>query len=344
MATGGKGLSRIEVWLLAMLAGIGGWQGGARAEAVDVAAAKREGKVVWYTSAPIEQAQKLAKLFEGETGIKVELFRSGGTAVLRRFLQEKEGGRVAADVLSTADPAASASLARKGMFVAFKPSNFEKVADTAKDADGYYVAYRLNMVTFFVRTDKVAAADVPKAWSDLVDPKYRGKMILTDPSFTSLQVSVVGTLSRLKGWTYYDGLRRNEIMVVQGNQQVTDMLKRGERLIAAGALDSYAVDARREGHPIANIFPADGTFAVPGPSGVAAGAPNPNAAKLFAEFLIGDTAQKFIVADGAYSPRVDLPPPEGSPPLGEIKLLPVDYEQIEKEASMIKKKFNEVFH
>ncbi|MGH6784318.1 MAG: extracellular solute-binding protein, partial [Sphingomicrobium sp.] len=312
-------------------------------DTVDMAAAKKEGSVTWYTSTPVETAQKIANLFTKETGIKVELFRSGGTAVLRRFLQEREGGRVAADVLSTADPAASASLARKGMFAAFKPRNFAKIADTAKDPDGYHVAYRLNMVTFFVRTDKVAASDVPKTWSDLVDPKYRGKMILTDPSFTSLQVTVVGTLARLKGWSYYDGLRRNDIMVVQGNQQVADMLKRGERLIAAGALDTYAVDARREGHPIANIFPADGTFAVPGPSGIAAGAPNPNAAKLFAEFLISDTAQKSIVADGAYSPRTDLPPPAGSPPLKEIKLLPVDYDQIEKDASSVKKKFNEVF-
>jgi iron(III) transport system substrate-binding protein len=335
-------LPRVGVWLAAML--VGGLPGWVKAEAVNVVAAKREGKVVWYTSAPIEQAQKLAKLFESETGIRVELFRSGGTAVLRRFLQEKEGGRVAADVLSTADPAASASLARKGIFVAFKPKNFEKIADTAKDRHGYHVAYRLNMVTFFVRTDKVAPGDVPTTWSDLVDPKYRGKMILTDPSFTSLQVTVVSTLARLKGWNYYDGLRRNDIMVVPGNQQVADMLKRGERLIAAGALDTYAVDARREGHPIANIFPADGTFAVPGPSGIAAGAPNPNAAKLFAEFLISDTAQKLIVADGAYSPRTDLPPPEGSPPLNQIKLLPVDYDQIEKEASAIKKKFNEIFH
>jgi iron(III) transport system substrate-binding protein len=55
---------------------------------VDLAAAKREGNVTWYTSTPIEAAQKIVKLFEAETGIKVELFRSGGTATLQRFLRE----------------------------------------------------------------------------------------------------------------------------------------------------------------------------------------------------------------------------------------------------------------
>src|SRR5262245_55739094 len=86
---------------------------------VELAAAKKEGKVVWYTSTPIEQGQKIAKLFEDATGIKVEMFRSGGSAILRRFLQEQQAGRTAVDVMTTSDPAATASLARKGTFVAF---------------------------------------------------------------------------------------------------------------------------------------------------------------------------------------------------------------------------------
>ena len=80
-------------------------------DTVDVAKAKAEGKVVWYTSTPIEQGQKIVDLFEKETGIKVEMFRSGGSAILRRFQQEYEAKRVAADVLTTSDPAASAALA-----------------------------------------------------------------------------------------------------------------------------------------------------------------------------------------------------------------------------------------
>src|SRR5262245_47002137 len=84
-------------------------------EAVDLAKAKAEGKVVWYTSTPLPQAQKIANAFEKEYGIKVELFRSGGSAVLRRFQQEVDAGRIAADVLTTSDPAAAAMLGRKGV-------------------------------------------------------------------------------------------------------------------------------------------------------------------------------------------------------------------------------------
>ena len=157
-----------------------------------------------------------------------------------------------------------------------------------------FVGQRLNMMTHYLRSDKVAAADEPKTWDDLLDPKYKGKLVMTDPSFTSLQVSVVGTMAKARGWAFYEKLRQNDVMIVQGNQQVSDMLKRGERLIAVGALDSYAADLKKEGHPIKTLYPPDGVFVIPSPTSVVKGSPNPNAAKLFAQFMIGDTAQKHL--------------------------------------------------
>ena len=217
------------------------------------------------------------------------MFRSGGSAILRRFQQEADAGRIAADVLTHSEPAAANALGKKGMFVAFKPKNFDKVPDAAKDANGLFVGQRLNMMTHYLRSDSRRRGRA-KTWDDLVDPKYKGKLVMTDPSFTSLQVSVVGTTAKARGWGFYEKLRGNDVMIVQGNQQVSDMLKRGERLIAVGALDSYAADLKKEGHPIKTLYPSDGVFVIPSPTSVVKGSPNPNAAKLFAEFMIGDTA------------------------------------------------------
>ncbi|MFL5053051.1 MAG: extracellular solute-binding protein, partial [Xanthobacteraceae bacterium] len=108
-------------------------------DAVDVEKAKAEGKVVWYTSTPIEQGQKIADAFQKEYGIKVEMFRSGGSAILRRFQQEMDAGRVAVDVLTHSEPAAANALGKKGLFAAFKPKNFDKVPDAAKDPNGLFV-------------------------------------------------------------------------------------------------------------------------------------------------------------------------------------------------------------
>jgi iron(III) transport system substrate-binding protein len=65
-----------------------------------------------------------------------------------------------------------------------------------------------------VRTDLVAAADAPKTWDDLTLPKYKGKLVMTDPSFTSLQVGVVAMMSKLRGWDYYEQLNRNDVLIV----------------------------------------------------------------------------------------------------------------------------------
>ena len=312
-------------------------------EAVDIAKAKAEGKVVWYTSTPIEQAQKIVALFKQQTGIDVELFRSGGSAILRRFQQEMDAGRVAADVLTHSEPPAANALGKKGFFVAFKPKNFDKVPDAAKDPNGLFVGQRLNMMTHYVRSDKVPAADEPKTWNDLLNPKYKGKLVMTDPSFTSLQVSVVGMMAKARGWGFYEKLQANDVMIVQGNQQVSDILKRGERLIAVGALDSYAADLKKAGHPIKTLYPSDGVFVIPSPTSVVKGSPHPNAARLFAEFMIGNDAQKIFPADGGYSARIDIAPPEGSPDLKALKIIAVDEDYIEKETQRIKRQFNEIF-
>jgi iron(III) transport system substrate-binding protein len=310
---------------------------------IDVAAAKREGKVVWYTSTPIATANKIVKAFETETGVKVELFRSGGSQVIRRFMQEQQAGHLAADVLTTSDPAATATMTRKGIFVAFKPTNFDKVPAEAKDANGAHVAQRLNLITIFVRHDKIADAAAPKTWSDLLDPKYKRQMVASDPSYTALGLMTVATLAKKFGWGFYEKLRGADTMVVQGNQQVADMLKNGERLIAAGALDSYAADERKAGHPIATVYPAEGALIIASPTSIVKGGPNPNAAKLLAEFMLSDTAQKLFPEDGGYAARVDIAPPPDSPKLADVKALPVDYDAIEKEAAQVKRKFNEIF-
>ncbi len=312
-------------------------------DAVDAAAAKAEGKVVWYTSTPIDEAQKIGDLFRKETGIQVELFRSGGSQILSRFQQELGAGRVAVDVLTHSDPAAARAMAKKGLFVPFRPKNFAQIPDAAKAADGSFIGQRLNMMTHYLRTDKVAPADEPKTWDDLTLPKYKGKLAMADPSFTSLQVSVVGMMSKLRGWGFYEKLRQNDVMIAPGNQQVADLLKRGERLIAVGALDSYAADLKGAGHPIKTLYPSDGVFVIPSPTSVVKGSPAPNAAKLFAQFMISDEVQSLFPADGGYSARIDIKAPSGSPDLKSLNIIAVDDDYVEKEAARIKKQFNEIF-
>jgi iron(III) transport system substrate-binding protein len=310
-------------------------------DAVDLAAAKKEGLVAWYTSTPVATAQKIANLFQAETGVRVELFRSGGSAVLQRFLREIDARRVVADVLTISDPAAASSLIKKDLLVAFRPKHFDQVPETVKDPQGRHIAQRLNLVGIVARTDK--GLELPKNWTDLTDPRYKSQLVMPDPSFTAIQLMVVGMLSQRYGWDFYRKLRANDTMIVQGHQQVADALKRGERLIAAEGLDSYTWEDRKAGHKVETLFPADGAFAIAAPTMVIKGSPHPAAAKAFAAFMIGDTAQKLFPGEGIYAARADVEPPAGNPPLRALKLLPVDYDYVEREAATLKQRFNEIF-
>jgi iron(III) transport system substrate-binding protein len=331
----------IVAGLLALLVAGPAMAQGFTPDTVDMAAAKKEGAVTWYTSTPVGTAQKIANMFQTETGIKVELFRSGGSAVLRRFLQEIDARRVVADVMTISDPAGVSALIKRDLLVPFRPRNFDKIRDEVKDPKGYHIAQRVNLAAIIMRSDKNAPA--PKNWTDLIDPKYKGMLVMPDPSYTAIQLMVVGTLSQKYGWEFYQKLRANEIMIVQSHQQVSETLTRGERLIAAEGADQYSWSDRKAGHKVHTIWPADGAFAIAAPTSIIKGSPHPNAAKALAEFMISDAVQKLFAGEGIYAARADMEPPPGNPPIAKIKLMPVDYDYIEKESKNLKNRFNEIF-
>src|SRR3546814_193771 len=145
-----NGMNRRSIIIAAVAFGLAAIGGPAfAADSVDMAAAKKDGSVVWYTSTPIKTAQKLANAFEAKYGVKVELFRSGGTAILRRFMQEKSAGQVAADVLTTSDPAAMSEMAAQGTFVPFRPEGIDKIPAALQDPKGLWIAQRVNAITIY---------------------------------------------------------------------------------------------------------------------------------------------------------------------------------------------------
>jgi len=309
----------------------------------DKAAAVKEGNVSWYSSTPFPLVQLLADRFTADTGVKVMLLRSGGEAVLRRFLQEYQAGQPGADVITMSDPGAAGGMTRRGMFVPFRPEGFDKVVDGAKDKDGNWIAQRVHLIGMPVRTDLVPEADRPKTWSDLKDAKYKGKMVMPDPSFTAIQLTVVGMLSQKLGWDFYKALRANDTMIVQGHQQVYKTMQQGERVIGAEGSDPRSFN---DGKMLPNqtvIYPTEGVFEICSPVAIIKNAKNPNAAKLFAQFMLSPVAQKMIADHAIHSSRLDIAPPDGQPGLKEVRQIPIDLDHIEKNAKDLKARFNEIF-
>jgi len=285
----------------------------------------------------------VADAFEKKYGFKVEVFRTGGEQVIQRFQTELSAGKTVVDLLTASDPAAFDEMVKKSQLVKFRPEHSDKVPAAAVNPDGFWVAQRLNLTVMAYRNDKEDAAQMPKKWGDVIDPKYKGKLVHADPAFTAIAQQLVATFAREKGWGFYESLQKNDVMIVQGHQQLAEILALGERTIAAEAGDADMWDLRRRGVKVTTIYPEEGTFVIPAPTGIVAGSPHPNAAKLLAEFMLSDEAQKLFPAEGFYAARADMPPPDGAPPLGELKLLTIDQEYTSKNVQDTKQRFGEIF-
>ena len=186
-------------------------QDAARAEA-----AKKEGKVVWYTSLALPSAEKVAKLFEAAyPGLKVEVHRTGSQRILQRVMQELQANIKNVDVVHTSDAGHYVLLKEKKLLARHTPAGVERFPAGFKDRDGYYYGLRATVNVIAYNTQKVAAAEAPKTWKDLLDPKWKGRMVTAHPGYSGVIATHVLALVHLHGWEYFQALAKNQLMLVQ---------------------------------------------------------------------------------------------------------------------------------
>src|SRR2546428_8027134 len=140
-------------------------------------AAKKEGKVVWYTSLALTSAEKVAKLFEAAyPGIKVEVHRSGSQRILQQVMQELQANIKNVDVIHTSDAGHFVLLKEKKLLAKYTPAAVDGFPPGFKDKDGYYYGLRATVNVIAYNPKIVPAAEAPKTWKDLLDPQWKGKL------------------------------------------------------------------------------------------------------------------------------------------------------------------------
>ena len=148
--------------------------GPAAAQDARLEAARKEGKVVWYTSLALTSAEKVAKLFEAAyPGIKVEVHRTGSQRILQRVMQELQANIKAADVIHTSDAGHFVLLKDKKLLMKYTPAGVDGFPAGFKDKDGYHYGLRATVNAIAYNTKIVSAAEAPKTWKDLLDPKWQ---------------------------------------------------------------------------------------------------------------------------------------------------------------------------
>ncbi len=334
-------LTRALTVLIALLATVSG----ASAQDVRLEAAKKEGKVVWYTSLALPSAEKVAKLFEAAyPGIKVEVHRTGSERILSRVMQELQANIKNVDVVHTSDAGHFVLLKTKSLLMKYTPAGVEGFPAGFKDKDGYFFGLRATVNAIAYNTKSISAAEAPKTWKDLLDPKWKGKMVTAHPGYSGVIATHVLALVNQYGWDYFKQLAQNRLMLVQSAVDPSGVVASGERAVAVNGGEYTFYQTRKKGNPIEIVYPKEGVPLVVSPTAITSFAPHPNAAKLFTDFGFSREIQQVMAdSEGLYTGHPEVKYPTDKPKLSDLKLLSVDPEELEKRNEEIKKRFVEFF-
>jgi iron(III) transport system substrate-binding protein len=311
-----------------------------------IEAARKEGKLSWYTSVDLPVGEKIAKAFEAAyPGVTMKVERSGAERIFQRISQEGQSKISNCDVVNSSDAAHLIIWKRAGMLASFLP---EEVAQHFPkehwDPDGMYASWRVTLSPIAYNTSLVKAEDAPKGFVDLLDAKWTGKLVKAHPGYSGTIMTATQQLSRDLGWSYFEKLARQKVMQVQSATEPPKKISQGERAVMADGSEYVINLLKARGEPVEEVYAVEGTPLVTGPSGVMAQAPNPNAARLFYAWSMTAEAQQLNVDVGAMRsvhPQVKDRPERKK--LSDIKTLREDAAAVVDQADDIKAHYLKLF-
>lgn len=311
-----------------------------------IAAAKKEGKVVFYTAMDLTLAQRLGRSFEtAYPGISARVERSGAERVFTRIAQEYSSNIMAVDLANTSDLAHVSHWKRDGWIQPYLPQEVaQHFPKQYYDPEGQFIVTRVLVSPIGYNTNMVKPEEAPKSFADLLDPKWAGKMVKAHPAYSGTIMNSTYQTARDLGWDYFEKLSKQRVMQVQSATDTPKKIALGERAVMVDGAGYLIIQYKEKGDPVEIVYPEEGTPLATSPSVLFKGAPNPNAGRLFQNWMHSREAQQILVDFARqYSPHGQTVEKPGVRKLSEIKLMKEDAEAIEKGAEDIKKRYSALF-
>lgn len=311
-----------------------------------IEAAKKEGKVNWYTSVDLPVAERVAKAFSAKyPGIDVKVERTGAERVFQRIGQEYSAKIHNVDAVNSSDAAHFIVWKREGILAPFVPEDVARNYPPEHcDPDGMFASWRASLSVIAYNTKLVKPEEAPKSFKDLLDPKWSGKLVKAHPSYSGTILTATFQITRDLGWEYLEALSKQKVMQVQSSTEPPKKLGLGERAVQADGNEYNLFQMKEKGEPVEIVYPTEGTPLVVGPSAIFKNAPNPNAARLFHSFLFTVECQQLLVDTGGLrSFHKGVKEKEGRTPLSKIKLMKEDPVAVEKQVEQIKARYTQLF-
>jgi len=314
-----------------------------------IAAAKKEGVVIWYTTQIVDQfARPAAAAFEKlYPGIGVRLSRTNAMTAAVKILNENRARRNQSDVFD--GTVTVVPLKKEGYVLKWLPDAAKDYPPQFKDPEGYWIATNIYVLTPAFNTRRIPQGQEPKTFEALLDPKYRGKMVWGASLSSSAAIGFIGIvldqMGEEKGMAYLRQLQKQNIAATNVSaRQILDQVVAGEYAIALQIFNHHAVISAKKGAPVKWIpmEPATGVLSV---VSIPKAAPHPNAGKLFVDFLVSKEGQKlyqaaeYLPADPAMPAADPTLKPEG----GKFRSRFFSPEETAEKMPRWKKVYDEIF-
>lgn len=277
-----------------------------------VAPAKREGRVVVYGSMESDIFEVIQKVFEQKYGIPVEYFRAASNRVLDRVLTESRAGKPLYDVVLT-NRSPMLILKKENIFAKYTSPTYETYPANTRDRDGILSpSYRVVVVSVLFNTRLVKPEETPKTLNDLLDPKWKGKIVMPDPNVHTTTAVWLSNLEKVLGTQYRSFVERlaGQVSLAESFLPVAQKVILGEFPLGITYV-KYVYVFGKDGAPL-DYVRLNPVLAEAHHVGVGAKAPHPNAARLFVDLFTSKLgllalaqAGEFVLVPGVYPPIKD---------------------------------------
>jgi iron(III) transport system substrate-binding protein len=287
--------------------------------------AKKEGKLVFYTSVETEFARVLTSGFEAKYPfIKSDIFRSSHDKIFSRLNMERKAGTFAADVLSVGE-FETYHMQKRGLLAPYKSPQAAVYPEGFKDPDGYWTDFYDNLIVSAYNTTKVKREELPKRYEDLLQPRWRRRMVL-DKNEDRWFANMLHHMGEKKGMEFMQALAKQEVAIRSGRSLITQLMAAGEFDLQIVAYWYRPHLMKKQGAPV-DWFSMEPAFAALHPISLIDRAPNSNAGKLFIDYVLSEEGQRTFAKRGREPARPGIRP-EGYP--SHIKVVPSRVELAEK--------------
>ena len=313
-----------------------------------VAAAKKEGQVLIYTTLIVEQiVRPLIKEFQSQVpGIDVKFVRADSVALVVRLTNEARANRTQADIWHLVDGVGP--LIEAGIAAPLDLPSARGLPSTYVDPNRRWVATNLAVRSLAYNTKLIPPAQAPRGYGDLIDPRFRGKFAW-NPNSVSGAYGFIGTVLKHmgedKGAAYLRELAKQDITPVpMAIRAVLDRVIAGEYAMGLEMNGTHAHISAGMGAPVAWV-PLDPVSMTLQAAGITAKAPHPNAARLFLDFMISRAGQD-VFRNRDYipmHPEVSAKSPELKPETGGYKAIVYSPEEVDANAKRWATMFQNIF-